>query len=219
MTDYNMNTIADRLSRNCLNMRIYEFEFDKYSEEDVKNIHKQCEAILNELNYKVHNFDDSLEATYDFMNFVDAITDDPLMYKIFYGDGFIKWAVLGLCSVLNNRKLFTIYYLSRGLGTQIIWSKLCVRSICKELKQREKLYYIRQLLNTSLVVECIKEDYEHFRIICDDQPELTQYIDEVKTRAINEGYKGESSVEWNEASNAWFGTNPNPLKNTQLYYI
>ncbi len=207
----------DRLYINHLNMTI--FDIDGYSQEDFENANRRCEEIVDSLNCKVNNFDDSLEALYDFIEFVDKITDNPEAYRMFYGDRGSKCAILGLSCVMCNRKLFTIYYLSRGLGTQLIRSESCLRRLCIELRQKNIFQNIQWLLNTSLIVYCIKEDNYYFGRLSFDEPELKQYIAEIKTRAINEDYEGESSIAWHDESNAWFGDNPNPLRNNQLYFI
>jgi hypothetical protein len=187
-------------------------------------IEKICNDILIILEEKVASFDDSLNAINDFIEFINTITEmDKVIYAVFYG-WCKEWVVPSLCSVLTNRKLFMIYW-SRHLG-QNIASIGCtyLDSVCKELVKRNELPNIRLLLNTQVMVEMIDYYYVgpgfqyNWKVLSEKTPELIPYIDEIRSRIINEKYKGEDEYMWADESKQWFESQTDVFTAHRHYY-
>lgn len=198
--------------------------FDRFSTEQRLLIETKCDDILEKLTEKVNKFDDSLEATYDFIEFINSITDDKVIHAVFYGC-CPKWVVQSLCIVLRNRKLFMIYW-SRHLGWNV-GSQGCIYfdMLCKELIKRGELYNICYLLNTRTIV-CdmitylyIEPGFEYsMEVLNEKMPQLMPYINEIRSKIINQNYKGEDEYMWADESKEWFGNNPNTFTSHRQYY-
>lgn len=197
--------------------------FDRFSKEDRLVIETKCDDILEKLIDKVNKFDDSLEAVYDFIEFINTITEDKVIHAVFYGC-CPKWVVPSLCSVLRNRKLFMIYW-SRHLGWNV-GSIGCIYfdMLCRELIKCDELDNVRYLLNTRTMVYMINYYYiepgfeYQMEVLHEKMPQLVPYINEIRSRIINENYKGEDEYTWADASKEWFGNKPNMFIAHRQYY-
>ncbi len=197
--------------------------FDSFSKEERLVIETKCDGILVNLTEKVNKFDNSSEATYDFIEFINTITEDKVIHGVFYGC-CPKWVVQSLRSVLQNRKLFMIYW-SRHLGWNV-GSIGCIYfdMLCRELIKRNELDNVRHLLNTRTMVDIIHYDYIQpgfeycMEVLNEKMPQLVPYINEIRSKIINESYKGEDEYMWADESKEWFGNKPNAFIAHRQYY-
>jgi hypothetical protein len=197
--------------------------FDRFSNEDRLLIQTKCDYILEKLIEKVNKFDDSQDAIYDFIEFINNITEDKVIHGVFYGC-CPKWVVQSLCNVLRNRKLFMIYW-SRHLGWNL-GSIGCIYfdMLCRELIKLNELDNVRHLLHTRTMVDMIhyyyiEPGFEYsMEVLNEKMPQLMPYINEIRSKIINQNYKGEDEYMWADESKEWFGNKLNTFTSHRQYY-
>jgi hypothetical protein len=65
----------------------------------------------------------------------------------------------------------------------------------------------------------IEPGFEYsMEVLNEKMPQLMPYINEIRSKIINQNYKGEDEYMWADESKEWFGNNPNTFTSHRQYY-